>query len=132
MTTTFDSLYRRRSGATGTLGEGHHGEAVNRRSLRPARARLLTEHDLFGRLRPPKHQHERQFRETCSVVWISSNMIPGSNNLNGFSALPFLNLAIGEMQETSHWPPQRWNVMSEQRQSNWQHPNSYYREREET
>jgi hypothetical protein len=36
------------------------------------------------------------------------------------------------MQEASHWPTHRWNVMSEQRKSNWQHPNTYYREREET
>ena len=36
------------------------------------------------------------------------------------------------MQETSHRPTHRWNVMSEQRKSDWQHPNSYYREREET
>jgi hypothetical protein len=36
------------------------------------------------------------------------------------------------MQETSHWPTHRWNVMSEQRKSDWQHPNSYYRKREET
>src|SRR5262245_34106306 len=35
------------------------------------------------------------------------------------------------MQETSHWLTHRWNVISEQRKSNWQHPNSYYREREE-
>jgi hypothetical protein len=49
-----------------------------------------------------------------------------------FSTLPFLNLAIGEMQETSHWRTHGWNVMSEQRKSNWQHPNTYYREREET
>ncbi len=43
-----------------------------------------------------------------------------------------LNLAISEMQETSHWPTHRWNVMSQQRKSNRQHPNTYYREREET
>jgi hypothetical protein len=36
------------------------------------------------------------------------------------------------MQETSDWPTYHWNVMSEQRKSNWQHPNTYYREREET
>jgi len=35
------------------------------------------------------------------------------------------------MQETSHRPTHRWNVMSKQRKSNWQHPNSYYRERQE-
>ena len=51
---------------------------------------------------------------------------------NTFSILPFLNLTISEMQETSHWLTHRWNVISEQRKSNWQHPNSYYREREET
>ena len=27
--------------------------------------------------------------------------------------IPFLNLAISEMQQTSHWPTHRWNVMSE-------------------
>jgi hypothetical protein len=48
-----------------------------------------------------------------------------------FSTLPFLNLAISEMQETSHWPTHGWNVVSEQRKSNWQHPNTYHREREE-
>src|SRR5262249_20169977 len=36
------------------------------------------------------------------------------------------------MQDTRHWLTHRWNVISEQRKSNWQHPNSYYREREET
>jgi hypothetical protein len=36
------------------------------------------------------------------------------------------------MQETSDWRAHGWNVMSEQRKSNWQHPNTYYREREET
>jgi hypothetical protein len=34
------------------------------------------------------------------------------------STLPFLNLAISEMQETSYWRTDRWNVMSEQRKSN--------------
>jgi hypothetical protein len=48
------------------------------------------------------------------------------------SILPFLNPAISEMQETSYWPTHRWNVVSQQRKSDWQHPNSYYREREET
>ena len=36
------------------------------------------------------------------------------------------------MQETSQRRAHRWNVMSEQRKSDWQHPNSYYRKREET
>jgi hypothetical protein len=36
------------------------------------------------------------------------------------------------MQETSHRRTHRWNVMSEQRKSDWQHPNTYYREWEET
>jgi hypothetical protein len=36
------------------------------------------------------------------------------------------------MQETSDWRTHGWNIMSEQRKSNWQHPNTYYREREET
>jgi hypothetical protein len=53
-----------------------------------------------------------------------------TDNLKRFSVLPFLNLAISKMQETSHWPAHRWNVVSEQRKSNWQHPNAYYRERE--
>jgi hypothetical protein len=48
------------------------------------------------------------------------------------STLPFLNLAISEMQETSDWRTHGWNVMREQRKSNWQHPNTYYRKREET
>jgi hypothetical protein len=47
------------------------------------------------------------------------------------STLPFLNLTISELQETSHWPTHRLNVMSQQRKSNWQHPNAYYGEREE-
>src|SRR5262249_61407120 len=42
-----------------------------------------------------------------------------------FSTLPFLNLPICEMQETSYWAAHPWNVMSEQRKSNWQHPNTY-------
>jgi hypothetical protein len=52
--------------------------------------------------------------------------------LANFSTLPFLKLAISEMEETSHWPTHRWNVMSEQRKSNWKHPNTYHWEREET
>jgi hypothetical protein len=36
------------------------------------------------------------------------------------------------MQETSYWRTHGWNVVSEQRKSNWQHPNTYYRKREET
>jgi hypothetical protein len=46
--------------------------------------------------------------------------------------LPFLNLPVSEVQETSDWRTHDWNVMSEQRKSNWQHPNTYYREREKT
>jgi len=49
-----------------------------------------------------------------------------------YSTLPFLNLAISEMQKTSHWPTHHWNVIGEQRKSNRQHPNTYYREWEET
>jgi hypothetical protein len=52
--------------------------------------------------------------------------------LRGIFTPPFLNLAIGEMQETSHWPTYHWNVMSEQRKSNWQHPKTHYRERKDT
>src|SRR5215469_6921782 len=48
-----------------------------------------------------------------------------------FSPIPLLNLAIGEMQKTSHRPAHCGNVMSEQRKSNWQHPNTDYRQREE-
>jgi hypothetical protein len=48
------------------------------------------------------------------------------------STLSFLNLPVGEVQETSDWRTDDWNVMSEQRKSNWQHPNAYHREREET
>jgi len=48
------------------------------------------------------------------------------------STLPLLDLAVSEMQETSHWPTHRWDVMSKQRKSNRQHPNTYYREWEET
>jgi hypothetical protein len=56
----------------------------------------------------------------------------GSDNRRRFSTLPFVNLAINETQKLRHWPAHYWNVMSEQRQSNWQHPNSYDRQREET
>jgi len=48
------------------------------------------------------------------------------------SIAPFLNLAVRELQKTRHWPAHRRNVMSEQRQPNWQHPDADYREREET
>jgi hypothetical protein len=33
--------------------------------------------------------------------------------------LPFLNLPVSEVQETSDWRTHDWNVMSEQRKSNW-------------
>ena len=36
------------------------------------------------------------------------------------------------MQETSYWPTHSRYVVSEQSQSNWQHPNAYDRERKET
>jgi hypothetical protein len=36
------------------------------------------------------------------------------------------------VQETSDWRAYGLYVMSEQNKSNWQHPNTYYREREET
>jgi hypothetical protein len=49
-----------------------------------------------------------------------------------FATLPFLNLPISEVQETSDWHAHGRNVMSEQRESNRQHPNAYYREREKT
>jgi len=42
--------------------------------------------------------------------------------------LPFLNVAISEIQEMSHWPPYRWNILSEQRKAKWQHPNTEKRE----
>jgi hypothetical protein len=48
------------------------------------------------------------------------------------TTLPFLDFAISEMQETSHWPTHGWNVMREQRKPNRQHPYSDYREREKT
>src|SRR5262249_27523564 len=72
------------------------------------------------------------------LLWGDVSMLTALGKLNTksrfrktFSILPFLNLAISEMQETSHWLTHRWNVICEQRKSNWQHPNSYYREREE-
>jgi hypothetical protein len=46
--------------------------------------------------------------------------------------LPFLDLAIGEMQKPSHGPAHAWDIMSEQCKSNWQHPDAYYRQRKET
>jgi hypothetical protein len=36
------------------------------------------------------------------------------------------------VQETSDWRAHDWDVVSEQRKSNGQHPNTYHREREET
>lgn len=48
------------------------------------------------------------------------------------STLSFLNLPVGEVQKTSDWRTDDWNVMSEQRKSDWQHPNTYDWEREET
>jgi hypothetical protein len=48
------------------------------------------------------------------------------------ATLTFLNLRVSEVQETSDWRTHDWNVVSEQRKSNWQHPNTHYREREET
>jgi hypothetical protein len=46
--------------------------------------------------------------------------------------LSLLDLAIDEMQKPSHWATHRWNIMSEQRKSDWQHPDTYYRQRKET
>ncbi len=58
------------------------------------------------------------------------------SSLRGWSGhratLPFLNLRISEVQETSDWRAHGWNVVSEQRKSNWQHPNTYYRKGEKT
>jgi hypothetical protein len=51
---------------------------------------------------------------------------------SGILTVPFLNLAISEMQQTSDWPTHHWNVMSEQRESNRQHPDTYYWEWEKT
>ena len=72
------------------------------------------------------------------LLWGDVSMLTASGKLNTksrfgktFSILPFLNLAISEMQETSHRLTHRWNVISEQRKSNWQHPNTDYRQREE-
>jgi hypothetical protein len=48
------------------------------------------------------------------------------------TTFPLLDLAISEMQDTSHWPAHGWNVMREQRKPNWQHPYTDYREREKT
>jgi hypothetical protein len=48
------------------------------------------------------------------------------------STLSFLNFPVSEVQETSDWRTDDWNVMSEQHKSNREHPNTYDREREET
>jgi hypothetical protein len=44
--------------------------------------------------------------------------------------MPFLDLAVSKVQQASHWPAHHWNVMSEQRKSHWQHPETDYRQRE--
>jgi hypothetical protein len=54
------------------------------------------------------------------------------NDYSGSPVLPFLDLAIDEMQQTRHWAAHHRNVMGEQRQSNRQHPNAEKRERQET
>ena len=46
--------------------------------------------------------------------------------------LSLFNLAISEMQKTSDRPTHHWNVMSEQRKSNRQHPDTYYWQWEKT
>jgi hypothetical protein len=66
------------------------------------------------------------------VVGLSLVNPPSNVRFLGILRLPFLNLAISKMQETSHWPTYYCNVMSKQRKSDWQHPNAYYRKREET
>jgi hypothetical protein len=82
----------------------------------------------------------------CILIWALIGAIVAGDGLSsaGFSLgnfsnhdgfrgiLPFLDLAISEMQETSYWPTYCWNVMSEQRKPNRQHPNTYYGKREET
>src|SRR5262249_7017183 len=45
--------------------------------------------------------------------------------------LPFINVAISEVQEMSHRPAYHWNVLSEQRKSKWQHPNTEHRKETE-
>ena len=69
---------------------------------------------------------------TGSILWRQSKHDVAGQITKRYSTLPFLNLAISEMQETSHWPTHRWDVIGEQRKSNRQHPNTYYREWEET
>src|SRR5215813_971754 len=51
------------------------------------------------------------------------NNFPGSRS-RLLLTLPFLNVAISEVQEMSHRPLYHWNVLSEQRKSKWQHPNT--------
>lgn len=48
------------------------------------------------------------------------------------ATLPLLNLSISEVQDTGNWRTHGRNVMSEQRKPNRQHPDTYYREREDT
>jgi hypothetical protein len=79
-----------------------------------------------------KAKQLEEVREISAITYGFLASKPCLNRLRSSSTLPFLNPAISEMQETSHWPTHRWNVMSEQRKSDWQHPNSYYRKREET
>jgi hypothetical protein len=54
------------------------------------------------------------------------------NDYSGSPVLPFLDLAVNEIQETRDWAAHHWNVMGNQRQSNRQHPNAENRERQET
>src|SRR5215472_9495789 len=58
---------------------------------------------------------------------VAENNFPGSRS-RLLLTLPFLNFAISEVQEMSHRPPYHWNVLSEQRKSKWQHPNTEHRE----
>lgn len=68
----------------------------------------------------------RSFVQSLSPRWfIAFGLFSLAASAFGFFTLPFLNLAISEMQETSDWSTHYWNVMSEQRKSNWQHPETY-------
>jgi hypothetical protein len=78
------------------------------------------------------HWCSRRQRDGLLSSSFSFVNVPRRRPFSGVLTLPFLNLAISEMQETSDWRAHGWNIMSEQRKSNWQHPNTYYWEREET
>jgi hypothetical protein len=80
-----------------------------------------------------KHSSVRLWSAKRFIVFgLFARECPSNDRFLGILRLPFLDLAISKMQEASHWPTYYCNVMSKQRKSDWQHPNTYYRKWEET